>query len=551
MSEPAQIHALDTHVINQIAAGEVVERPASVVKELVENSLDAGARNIKVCLQDGGLARICVADDGCGMQPQDADQCVMRHATSKLRTAADLSTLRTLGFRGEALSSIAAVCKLRLVTRRATDHAGYRLVLNAGTVVQRSAVGAPPGTCVEVDDLFYNQPARQKFMRAAPTEQAHAVELCCRIILGARRGGVVVTHGARRLLDIRNDAPVEQRLHAALGPQVEAWQQGLAKDAGVCVTAYVGQVRVDRSESKSLWLFVNGRFVRDRMRARAIHSLFYDPARGTPRRVVAVVYVDLPPDQVDVNVHPQKTEVRFAVPQLAYRVVVQALAKIAPAACGGTASYPRGPQAAYRSVAAEPVELAPDASLPAPAALTCLSVLHDRYVLGRWQQVLLLFDWPAFVHADTASALQHRPVRLHRLILPACFAVTPPQDLALQQRGAQLADLGFGMAPVGPNMWALRLVPEALAAASPGDIAAVVQRSLMQAPPWESQLQREAAQQVPAVPQMASVQTCLDRMEPAALVAQPPTGLVVLDYDALHHLAGPTPRPPCSRLTGA
>jgi DNA mismatch repair protein MutL len=348
MQQPGQnaIQLLDTHCIDHIAAGEVVERPASVVKELLENSLDAGATQITIDLQGGGLTLISVADNGCGMAPADAQLCTQRHATSKLRCPADLQRIATLGFRGEALSSVGAISELCITTRQADDETGYCVKLRGGKALYSGAAAAARGTCVTVRDLFYNTPARRKFMRAPATEQAHTLEAVGRVMLGARHAGVVLRSESRCLLDVAAEASGPQRVAAVLKPKLRTIRAFLARDdaANLRVSGYLGVPELERAEAKSIWLFVNGRFVRDRMLLRAVTAA--TQGRAGPKSSIAVVlFVDMDPATVDVNVHPQKTEVRFADAHAVYRVVTQALGSgLVQAADLFAAQVPSGPR---------------------------------------------------------------------------------------------------------------------------------------------------------------------------------------------------------------
>jgi DNA mismatch repair protein MutL len=352
------IQLLDTHCIDHIAAGEVVERPASVVKELLENSLDAGATQITIDLQGGGLSLISVADNGCGMAPADAQLCTQRHATSKLRCPADLQRIATLGFRGEALSSVGAISELCIATRRAGDETGYCVKVRGGKSLYSGAAAAARGTCVTVRDLFYNTPARRKFMRAPATEQAHTLEAVGRVMLGARHAGVVLRSESRCLLDVAAEASGPQRVTAVLKPKLRDIRAFLARDdeLGLRVSGYLGVPELERAEAKSIWLFVNGRFVRDRMLLRAVTAA--TQGRAGPKSSIAVVlFVDMDPASVDVNVHPQKTEVRFADAHAVYRVVTQALGSgLVQASDLFAAQVPSGPRVA---VADAPASAAP------------------------------------------------------------------------------------------------------------------------------------------------------------------------------------------------
>jgi DNA mismatch repair protein MutL len=306
------IRVLPPGLVNQIAAGEVVERPASVVKELCENALDAGAHAVSVDIEEGGLSLVRVADDGAGMDREDALLALERHATSKLRDAEGLATIATMGFRGEAVPAIASVSRLRLDTSPGQDGEGTRVLVEGGTLVESAPVARPRGTTVEVRDLFFNTPARRKFMRAAATEASHVSEAMTRLALARPDVGLTLRSGGRVLLSSRAGEPLWERAAQALG-----------RDAArhfVAVDGTRGEVRVhgvvtspDHSQatSRSLYLFVNGRYFRDRSAAHAVLRA-YAGVLPPGRHPGGVLFVELPLDRVDVNVHPQKLEVRFA-----------------------------------------------------------------------------------------------------------------------------------------------------------------------------------------------------------------------------------------------
>jgi len=321
-----RIHVLPPGLVNQIAAGEVVERPASVVKELVENALDAGARTVTVDVEEGGLALVRVADDGSGMDGEDALLALERHATSKLRDARGLSEIGTLGFRGEALPAIASVSRFRLDTAPAEDGAGTRVAVEGGAAPERSGVARPRGTTVEVKDLFFNTPARRKFMRAPATEAGHVTEAVIRLALARPDVGFTVRSAGRIALGARAGEGLAERAAQALGREAHRHL--------VPVDAARGAVRVhglvcspDHSEAtgRGLYLFVNGRWVRDRGAAHAVLRAF---AGSLPagRHPAGVLFVELPLGRVDVNVHPQKHEVRFAEAREVYDAIFHAVA---------------------------------------------------------------------------------------------------------------------------------------------------------------------------------------------------------------------------------
>ena len=299
--------------MNQIAAGEVVERPASVAKELVENALDAGAHQVQIDVEEGGLALVRVTDDGCGMSAEDALLALERHATSKLRDAAGLATIATLGFRGEALPAIASVARMRLDTcDGAVDGAGTRLVLEGGRVVERAAVARPRGTTIEVRDLFFNTPARRKFMRAPPSEAGHVSEAILRVALAHPEVGFTLRSGGRVALGSPARATLRDRAVAALGREAARRLLELSGKRGeIRVEGVLTAPDHSEATSRALYLYVNGRYVRDRAAAHAVLRA-YAGSLPQGRFPAGVLFIELPLDRVDVNVHPQKLEVRFA-----------------------------------------------------------------------------------------------------------------------------------------------------------------------------------------------------------------------------------------------
>jgi len=325
------IAVLPPHVIDQIAAGEVIERPASVVKELVDNAIDAGSRTISVEVAGGGRTLIRVTDDGCGMSARDAVLAFERHATSKLREVDDLWGIASMGFRGEALPSIASVSRMALTTRRETDLAATRVVIEGGQLVSASEVGAPVGTTVEVADLLYNVPARLKFLKGEATEASHVTDLVAKLALSHphlhlrlkyRVGG-----GSRTALELPPDRDGFARVQAVLGARVASRMiPAIGEEGGVRVTAYLGAPELAQATARGVQLFVGRRAVRDRG---VLHALAMGYGELVPRGryPVAVVLLELPAGAVDINVHPQKHEVRFADPPAvaaAVRHVVQA-----------------------------------------------------------------------------------------------------------------------------------------------------------------------------------------------------------------------------------
>jgi DNA mismatch repair protein MutL len=321
-----RIRRLPPHLANQIAAGEVVERPASVVKELVENALDAGARRIAIAIELGGKKSIRVEDDGEGMEAEDARLAIERHATSKIAEADDLAAIRTLGFRGEALPSIASVSHFTLRTRARGQPTGTEIRVNGGTVSSAREVGAPEGTAIEVEDLFYNLPARRKFLKSDSAESAQISRLVTQMALGYPEVGFTLTSGGRRLLECPPAAGLRERFFHILGERPDLAE--LRKEAGgLTVHGYVAALGDQGPVRGQQNVFVNRRIVKDRTIAHAIADA-YSVATIKERSPEVHLFISIPPDRVDVNVHPTKAEVRFLEQSLVHEVLRRALADV-------------------------------------------------------------------------------------------------------------------------------------------------------------------------------------------------------------------------------
>jgi DNA mismatch repair protein MutL len=319
-----RIHRLPLHLANQIAAGEVVERPASVVKELVENALDAGATRIAVAIDLGGKKSIRVEDDGEGMDPEDARMAVERHATSKILTPEDLGAIRTLGFRGEALPSIASVSHFVLRTRARGAASGTEIRINGGNVGSIREIGTPEGTCLEVGNLFYNLPARRKFLKSDTAEATQVSRLLTQLALGYPEAGWTLTSGARKLLECPPARSLAERFFQLFGERPDLIE--LHKEAaGLRIHGYVAALGDHGPVRGPQNVFVNRRIVKDRTIAHAI-SEAYSVATIKERSPEVHLFIEMPPDRVDVNVHPTKAEVRFLEQSLVHEVLRRGLA---------------------------------------------------------------------------------------------------------------------------------------------------------------------------------------------------------------------------------
>jgi DNA mismatch repair protein MutL len=375
MLKDGHIRLLPVHVANKIAAGEVVERPASVVKELLENAIDAGATRIDVTVTAGGRKLIEVRDNGCGMNRDDALLSIERQATSKIRDVDDIEHIDTLGFRGEAVPSIASVSRFVLKTRRAEAEAGTELVIVGGSLQEVRDIGVPAGTTVEVRDLFFNVPARRKFLRAFQTEQAHIRSVFTLHALAHPEIGLSLTADGREMTRLPPGATLEERVRDLFGAEFCAGLRPVnARAHGVKVFGFAGlpnQTRKDRSEQ---YVFINRRPATAPVIAYALREA-YPPLEGE-RKPIVLLFIEMPPDGVDVNVHPTKREVRFHKPAEVREALILAVSEaIGYKRAGGTASVvPAAPAAAPASPFSEEREVRREVA-PAPQTPVSLRTL--------------------------------------------------------------------------------------------------------------------------------------------------------------------------------
>jgi DNA mismatch repair protein MutL len=361
-----RIHRLPPDLANQIAAGEVVERPASIVKELIENAIDADARRVTVTIEYGGKRLVRVEDDGIGMDPEDARLAIERHATSKLRRAEDLAAIATLGFRGEALPSIASVSHFTLRTRARSQQSGSEIRVHAGTVASMIEAGMPEGTRIDVEDVFYNLPARRKFLKSDGAESAHVSRTVTQLALGAPGIGFTLISAGRRLLECPPVAGLAERLYQLYG-EPDDLVRVEKEAAGVRITGYAAGLAETGPRRGPQNIFINGRMVRDKTITHAIIDA-YSVASIKERSPEVHLFIDMPLDAVDVNVHPSKAEVRFREGSLIHELVRRALGD----------ALGRGP--------APPLVLTPPsqpAGMPGPT-MTLPGVLASGYYPSRW-----------------------------------------------------------------------------------------------------------------------------------------------------------------------
>ena len=483
-----KIKVLPPEVVSKIAAGEVVERPASVVKELVENALDAGSAEVRVEVQAGGRKLIRVTDDGEGMTAEDVLQAVQRYSTSKIENEQDLFAIQTFGFRGEALSAIAAVSKMKVVSRKDGELAGVELQVEGGVVKGSGAVGCPLGTSVEVRDLFFNIPARLKFLKTQGTELGHIGELMARTALANDRIHFQLFHDGNMLANypIREDP--SSRLAEALGREAsERLHFFRMRNGEVEVSGYAGEPGFNRPNARGIYLFVNRRPVRDRLLTHAVLE-GYRNLIPKDRYPVTVLFVEIPPYAVDVNVHPSKGEVKFTDSEVVHRTVIRGIREIldqAPWLRGGKGALQeresRETLGAYRPARAEatfPLNLTEsfgfDRRPMDPAAPTrniFLGQVGKTYLLYESSDGLNLMDQHAAHERILFEKLKEEfsggSIPNQSVLLPEMIEVPVNEAQAIEEHLTDLEKLGFAVEPSGERTFWVKSVPEILASREP------------------------------------------------------------------------------------
>jgi DNA mismatch repair protein MutL len=500
------IRQLPDTLVNQIAAGEVVERPASVVKELVENALDAGATRIDIDLEEGGIRLIRVRDDGCGIPPGQIPLALARHATSKIGSMDDLEQVATLGFRGEALPSIASVSQFAISSRTADAEHGARLESAGGRQGEVRPHPHPVGTSIEVRELFYNVPARRKFLRAERTELGHIEDWLRSLALARPQVELRLSHngrGARQYRPVRSDDERLARVAEALGDEFPA--RCLAIDhaaAGLRLHGWVGLPTAARSSADQQYFYVNGRAVRDRLVAHAVRQAYAD-VLFHGRHPAFVLFLELDPRRVDVNVHPAKHEVRFRDGRLVHDFVFKTLHEALADTRAGLAASPASVAEAHAGFGAAPAQAwmplrtaspAPDegwgglyaqpaASSPSPFMAApandgaapplgfALAQLHGVFILAENAEGLVLVDMHAAHERITYERLKNADdgegIRAQPLLVPVALALAEREADLCEQHAEALAALGFEVRRTGPQAVAVRAVPALLADLDP------------------------------------------------------------------------------------
>ncbi|WP_298036952.1 DNA mismatch repair endonuclease MutL [uncultured Desulfuromonas sp.] len=597
-----KISILPETLCNQIAAGEVVERPASVVKELVENSLDAGSKDIRIEVEKGGKRLLRVTDDGEGMGKDDAFLCLERHATSKITSSEDLFQLRTLGFRGEALPSIASVSRFTLRTRSAEAQEGWEIYAEGGIVRRAEAAGLPGGTVMEVRDLFFNTPARRKFLRREETELGHIGDVVTKLALAHPEVQFRLVHNGRAILEAYRQGSLEERVGALLGRPLLKDLLAIEMDDGdgLKLTGLVSQPAVTRSTTGYIYTFINGRYVRDRVVQHAVLG-GYRHLLMKGRYPVAVLFLEIDPEMVDVNVHPTKHEVRFreqgrvhdflassvrqtlspsewlshadeaptpetisaasireggsagavpdrpaqspvAAPQVALTGVREALTSYA----GGAPAVPGSSSAPPRRFenAPEPLMIATGGFF---SSLELIGQYRSSYILCQDGEDLILVDQHAaherIGFERLCAQFRQGTVECQALLFPTVIEVDFREAALLKEQLGELERLGFELEPFGGKSFALKAVPRLLRDAEAEQLVLDVAAEI--ASVGKSGLAEEALDKVLMLMACHGVIRANQGLAPAEMLA------LLRDLDGVDFKAHcPHGRPVMSRLAG-
>ena len=510
------VRVLPLHVANKIAAGEVVERPASVVKELVENALDAGASKIEVSVVQGGRKLVAVQDDGCGMSREDAILSLERQATSKIRDVDDIEQIDTLGFRGEAIPSIASVSRFTLTTRRRESDEGTMLQVNAGTLAEISAAGCPPGTRVEVRDLFCNVPARRKFLRSFATEEAHVKHIFAIHALAHPSVAFSLSVDGRDLYRLAPSASASDRVRDIFGAEfaesllpVDNTATEPARDCPIHVSGYIERPNISTPTRREQYIFVNGRPATSASISYALREAY--PRRQGDARPAAILFIELPPGQVDVNVHPTKREVRFRDNNAIKRAIASAIERalfIQPTAVEPPSAVkmpePQAVKMSVPPVVERPVPpviekptrpVTPTLPTPAPVAVELPLAAADSekpkpwawfHYLATTASGYLMIETDAGIVTINPHAARER-IAFERLqatdvsqalLIPETVQL-PPHDFArLKAALPTIESMGFRLEPFGRDTFKVEAVPQVIDGLTASAVLATIARDL-------------------------------------------------------------------------
>jgi len=516
-----QIVVLDQNMINMIAAGEVIERPASVVKELMENSIDAGATKIIVSIEDGGRKLISVADNGCGMDAEDLAAAFEPHATSKIKTSLDLRAISTLGFRGEALASIASVAQVRAVSRTKDSAGGNCIEIDCGDKGSISPCSADVGTTIQVRDLFYKLPARRKFLRTANTEMGHITERFTRIALANCDLDMTLIHNGRELYRLVAGQDIRRRIAELFSPEIgENLLELESSEKGLHIRALLGKPGISRTNNKFQYIFLNGRFIRDKFISHAVKEAYrgiLEPGRFG----VVFLFIQLPHEDYDVNVHPTKIEVRFYNANLVHSQILGCLrekllgtnldteaklpaANAVKAGQEGTAAVYNRSQKITDAMAEffrkhRPIKTQQQF---APASRSHFGTgssagvqtterqvsfvgaavgdgekkfiqIHNSFIVAQTDDGFVIIDQHALheriLYENLCRRLRKGKLESQKLLIPESFDLTDSQAAALETNAELIEKLGIEVTPFGPKTMAVQAFPTLLSKVTPLD----------------------------------------------------------------------------------
>ncbi|MBN2181552.1 MAG: DNA mismatch repair endonuclease MutL [Sedimentisphaerales bacterium] len=509
-----QIRQLDRNMINMIAAGEVIERPASVVKELVENSIDAGATKITVTIEDGGRKLISVTDNGCGMDAEDLDRAFESHTTSKIKSDKDLLGISTLGFRGEALASISSVAQVKAVSFSRDSSTANCIEIDCGSKTDVSPCSADYGTTIQIRDIFYKLPARRKFLKTANTEMSHISEQFIRIALANEYLDLRLIHNGKEIYHLSENDSLRRRI-ATLFPSPSAGiSENLIEtesdEKGLKIFAFLGRPDISRTSGKFQYIFLNGRFIRDKFISHAIKEAyrgFLEPSRFP----VVFLFIQMPHEDYDVNVHPTKNEVRFfnsnfvhsqilgalreklmetnlqtqaKIPTIREykntiakgndRIIADAMAEFFKKHRPGQRQErlqfrpgPSGTKSETMPRTHKKIEL-PDAEFDRK-----FLQIHDSFIVAQTNDGFVLIDQHALheriIYEDLSKRLRNKKLQSQRLLMPESFELTEAQANVLEKNAALIEKLGIELVPFAPRTMAIQSFPILLAKADPLD----------------------------------------------------------------------------------
>ncbi len=510
-----RIAVLDPNMINMIAAGEVIERPASVVKELMENSIDAGATRMTVAVEDGGRKLILITDNGCGMDGEDLSKAFEPHSTSKIRTTDDLEAISTLGFRGEALASIASIAIVKVVSRVEGAESANSIEIDCGQRGPVNPCSGDYGTTIQIRDIFYKLPARRKFLRTSNTELGHVTEQFTRIALANRHLDMTLTHNGRELYSLSSGESISSRI-GGLFPMLCAdvaseLIETESEEKGLKIRALIGRPNLSRNNSKFQYVFLNGRYVRDKFISHAIREAY----RGSlehDRHPVVFIYIEMPYEDYDVNVHPTKVEVRFYNANLVHSQILGALREKLlgmdvnlhgrlPAAVRTVPRVGMGGSGGRRQEITDamaeffrrnkPSHTQGRLPMSAGAATGGVSVsqqtgsdsveievgprrfiqIHDSYIVTQTDDGFAVVDQHALheriMYEKLVERVGREKLESQRLLIPESFEVTETEAAVIEDNEEMFERLGLEIVPFGPRVMAVQAFPTVLGKASP------------------------------------------------------------------------------------